>query len=201
MVKESLPVRWNKSAAPPFPCRCCRCRHAGGVLLPPIYGLGSGLAFFSVGGSGGWRSDFAPRGSVNSASSWLLWPVGEAASMTGLCEYCLTLPLHCCAVEFPFDGAGVGSWCVRGVGSPEFGEDSTSMAVFPVCCFFMAEVCRFPDRHGRFHKVAGSGRGVAAMAARLQLALVRVVLGVCSEDLVVILFTFGVLRTTSKSSI
>uniref|UniRef100_A0A453R2H4 Uncharacterized protein n=1 Tax=Aegilops tauschii subsp. strangulata TaxID=200361 RepID=A0A453R2H4_AEGTS len=38
------------------------------------------LAFLSDGGSVGWRSNFGPRGSVDSASSWILRQGGEATS-------------------------------------------------------------------------------------------------------------------------
>jgi len=70
--------------------RCCLCRYVGGVFLPPFCGSGGaggsgglGSAPSSVGGSGGADGHFAPRGSLDRTSWWILWLVDVE---TCLCE-------------------------------------------------------------------------------------------------------------------
>lgn len=172
----------------------------GEVFVPQIYGLSGGPAPFSVNGDGGSRGDFSPRGSLESMSYWLLRWIDIAVTATLPCEYCPPLfPRG--IVELPIGGAEDRSRCAYGGGSVDVGEDSSDMAFFPVYWSFLAEVGRLPDRHGYLRKDACCGDGVATKTARLQPAPARVFFVVWSEDVVIILFTVGVLCTMDESSI
>lgn len=168
LVKSSSPIWRNKSAAPSSPCRCCWCRHAGGVACPLIYGSSGGLVPRSVGGSGGFWDDFGPRGSLDRTSSCFLQLVDVAATATWSCEYLPPLPLRRGAGDLPIGGAEAGSRCACGDGSLDLLEASSATATSPVCWSSVAEVGDFPTAMAVYTMVLAPGVGAAAAAARPQ---------------------------------